>query len=179
MIKLKQFPLYSEEFLRQTCKPVETKEQATDLKEALLGMFPKEGAYGVSAPQIGIHRQAFLVKFPSGQWLFACNAQIVSREEPFVFSKEGCLSFPKKSKQTDRYKHVTFTYQDEELEEHKSMVEDIEAVVIQHEIDHTNGILYFDHAICGTIKNVLRIGRNDPCICGSGKKYKKCCLDKV
>ena len=179
MIKLKKFPIYSEEFLRKTCRPVGTKEQAVDLKQALLSMFPKEGAYGVAAPQIGIHRRAFLVKFPSGQWLFACNAEVVHREDAFVFPNEGCLSFPKKSKKTDRYRQITFKYQDEELEERKAIVEDIEAVIIQHEIDHTNGILYFDHAICGTIKHILRIGRNDLCICGSGKKYKKCCLDKV
>ena len=122
-------------------------------------MFPKKGAYGVAASQIGMHRRAFLVRFPSGQWLFACNAEIVNREEPFVFPNEGCLSFPKKSKKTDRYKRVTFKYQDEELEERKAIVEDIEAVIIQHEIDHTNGVLYFDHAVSGTIRHVLRIGR--------------------
>lgn len=179
MIKLKAFPVYGESFLRQKCSEIITKKQAKELKESLFSMFPKKGAYGVAAPQIGMHRRAFLVRFPSGQWLFACNAEIVNREEPFVFRKEGCLSFPKKSKNTDRYKCVTFKYQDEELEKCKAIVENTEAVIIQHEIDHINGILYFDHAVCGTIKHILRIGRNDPCICGSGKKYKKCCLDKV
>ncbi len=29
------------------------------------------------------------------------------------------------------------------------------------------------------IRQVLRIGRNDPCPCGSGLKFKKCCIDKV
>lgn len=36
------------------------------------------------------------------------------------------------------------------------------------EHDHSNSITYH--------RNVPKIGRNDPCLCGSGKKYKKCCL---
>lgn len=31
------------------------------------------------------------------------------------------------------------------------------------------------HAIQPIVRNAPKIGRNDPCICGSGKKYKKCC----
>lgn len=183
MIKLSEFPHYSESFLRQPCNPVETEEEALEIKEALMSMFPKEGAYGIAAPQIGIHKQAFIAHMPSGspEWLFACNPRIVTKEEPFVFMNEACLSFPKKSKNTDRYRRVIFTYDafaNGVKEERKAVVEDDEAVIIQHEVDHLNNTLYFDHAISPTIKHVMRIGRNDPCPCNSGKKYKKCCLDK-
>jgi len=42
---------------------------------------------------------------------------------------------------------------------------------MQHEVDHMNGVLCIDRRV----KKVVKIGRNEPCPCGSGKKYKKCC----
>ena len=38
--------------------------------------------------------------------------------------------------------------------------------------------LYLEQKKSGTIRNEKKIGRNDPCPCGSGKKYKHCCLNK-
>ena len=51
------------------------------------------------------------------------------------------------------------------------------AQVIQHEIDHIDGIeeeLYPKGEGALHISNE-KVGRNDPCPCGSGKKFKKCC----
>ena len=47
---------------------------------------------------------------------------------------------------------------------------------LQHEIDHLNGILIFDHKAIHTIKGE-NVGRNELCPCGSGKKYKRCCMN--
>jgi len=52
----------------------------------------------------------------------------------------------------------------------------LETVCIQHEIDHLNGVTIMDRQVINTITAENKIGRNDPCYCGSGKKYKKCCL---
>ena len=43
-------------------------------------------------------------------------------------------------------------------------------------IDHLNGVTIMDRQMVTTITKEKTIGRNDPCFCGSGKKYKKCCL---
>jgi len=51
----------------------------------------------------------------------------------------------------------------------------LEAVMVQHEIDHMNGMLCFDRGH----KNKDKVGRNSLCPCGSGEKYKKCCIDKT
>ena len=47
---------------------------------------------------------------------------------------------------------------------------------MQHEIDHLNGITCMDRQVVKTIIHDKKINRNDPCHCGSGKKYKKCCM---
>ena len=54
----------------------------------------------------------------------------------------------------------------------------LEAVCVQHEIDHLMGKTIHDRKIDTTIRNEKKIGRNEPCHCGSGKKYKKCCERK-
>ena len=108
---------------------------------------------------------------------------------------EGCLSYPKKGIHTKRYKNIIV--KSEHLESgmyfsgaesskgkgswEESAKQDqeqrlLEAVCVQHEIDHLMGKTIHDRKIDITIRNEKKVGRNDPCICGSGKKYKKCCL---
>ena len=45
----------------------------------------------------------------------------------------------------------------------------MDAIVLQHEIDHLDGILISDREY-----HAVKVGRNDLCPCGSGKKYKAC-----
>ena len=52
----------------------------------------------------------------------------------------------------------------------------LESVCIQHEIDHLNGVVCMDRKRETTIVKDKKVGRNEPCPCGSGKKYKKCCI---
>jgi len=54
----------------------------------------------------------------------------------------------------------------------------LESVCVQHEIDHLNGVVCMDRKVNTTIVKDKKIGRNEPCLCGSGKKYKKCCINK-
>ena len=52
-----------------------------------------------------------------------------------------------------------------------------EKAIAQHEIDHMNGIMICDNEIKSNEAHSAKIsGRNDPCPCGSGKKFKKCCI---
>lgn len=44
--------------------------------------------------------------------------------------------------------------------------------------DDTRKKLYKEAKLMNTVVNTVKIGRNDPCPCGSGKKYKQCCLKK-
>jgi len=175
MIKLKEFPLYPEAELRMPCDKVANREEAQKLKKELSEQFPEAGALAVACPQIGIHKQAFLAKMPNDkQWLFACNLEIYDREEQFLFRDESCLSFPGQQMDTLRFNRVYVKYRDENFEERRVIAEKLEAVIFQHEVDHLNGILYKDRVIKPHISS-KKIGRNEPCPCSSGKKYKKCC----
>ena len=175
MIKPHEFPIYKEAFLREPCEPVQDAEHAQKLYKMLEELFPDKGAFGVACPQIGIHVQASLMKMPgSDRFLFMCNPEILEQEDEFIFAGEGCLSFPRDYRNTVRFRRVKVKFRDENFEERTVMAENIEAIVFQHEIDHLNGVLYKDRVQKPYRAEPVQ-GRNEPCACNSGKKFKKCC----
>jgi len=128
---------------------------------------------GLAAIQIGVPvRMAW---FKDGEKEYTLINPIITKATKAVVNpKEGCLSIPDVWTATKRYMDVTIRHQGEEEMETLEL-SGFPAIVAQHEIDHMDGIL-----------NIQRrysppkvAGRNDPCPCGSGKKYKKCCLGKA
>ena len=105
------------------------------------------------------------------------NPEIVEVENLVAFRNEGCLSMPDYRVNTWRFERVTFTNMVEGenriSERRKFIVEGFEAFVVQHEIDHMNGILCDERRAKPEMP-----GRNEPCICGSKVKLKRCCLEK-
>ncbi len=187
MIKLKSFPIVHETVLKQKSEPIKDAKEAEEIRQELIYMFPNEGAYAVCAVQLGIHKRATLIKFPSHNkkpgeepvYTFVCNPTIAKWSDMRVFVNEGCLSFPKKYKNTMRFNKVTVTYQDVldgELDERALILDGIDAVIAQHEVDHMEGIVFLDRAKKVEPIRSIKIGRNQHCPCGSGKKYKKCCI---
>lgn len=183
-----------ENFLRQPCKPV-TKDD--DLEELYMKLFQalieSDDGIGLAANQIGIQKAACIINVNTPEFLI--NPRIVdsSGEVQYV---ESCLSFPGKSVKTKRFRDVVvefdeIIYSNDEMslgtrrirasfgptespdrnELDKGL---LECVAVQHELDHLNGKTMFDRQL-KPVETGKKIGRNDPCPCGSGKKYKKCC----
>jgi peptide deformylase len=125
---------------------------------------------GLSAPQIGIHKRVAIVR-TEGHSVDLVNPVILERERPIIVSGEGCLSLPGMSANTCRFDEVVVKC-DRNLG--GLVATELEAVAIQHEVDHLNGVLMIDRAAKGGV------GRNDPCPCGlktpDGKtvKFKRC-----
>jgi len=123
----------------------------------------------------------------SENWTVAVNPTVYKHTENKEISKEGCLTWPGKTIHAERYLSASIKYQDIEGNEVFKAVTDFEAAVWQHEINHLQGAKEIvvnpktgrlfgpsmDNG--GTIVVKNKIGRNDPCSCDSGKKYKKCC----
>ena len=167
---------------------------ATELFEILN---KRKDGIGLAANQVGIDAAVAVVNVREP--IVLINPEIVSRETEIPFY-EGCLSFPGKGVNTKRYETVEVTSDNvdgtmifsgvDTGEEAKGTWEDgqqkqnreirtLEAVCVQHEIDHLNGMRILDRAQELTIRRTERkIGRNEKCPCGSGKKYKKCCIEK-
>lgn len=90
---------------------------------------------------------------------------------------EGCLTWSNMNIYAKRHHWVTVTYRDAVGELHEKTVKGFEAQIWQHEINHLNGVeeQVVDPKFFGVPKE--NIGRNDICPCGSGKKFKKCCIE--
>ena len=159
----------------------------------------RKDGIGLASNQVGIDAAVAVVNVREP--IVLINPEIVSRETEIPFY-EGCLSFPGKGVNTKRYETVEVTSDNVdgtiifsgvdtgeeargtwESEKHTYQVKDrdlriLEAVCVQHEIDHLNGLVCMDRKIDTTYRAEKKPGRNEPCYCGSGRKYKKCCIRK-
>ncbi len=130
---------------------------------------------GLSAIQIDIALRAFIIRYKENK-LNVINPIIEKQEDTKMFFDEGCLSFPGRHVNTLRSNHIVANWIDETGVEHRASFDGLEAVIFQHEYDHLEGIVMLDRVPKPFVRESDKVGRNDPCPCGSGKKYKKCCL---
>ena len=165
---------------------------ATELFEILN---KRKDGIGLAANQVGI--DAAVAVLNVREPIVLINSKIISKENEIDFY-EGCLSYPNKGVHTKRYRDVIISTEQsesnwyfsgvsqptdgkgswEESKKEDQELRTLEAVCVQHEIDHLNGIVCMDRKVNTTIVADKKIGRNEPCPCESGKKYKKCCLRK-
>lgn len=164
------------DLLKTKCEPVLVNEVGALVKllEFELEESNRKGkpGIGLAAPQIGIFKQAAIIRLEKNDHynfdLDLINPEILKSYDLIKFSGEGCLSFPDKIINTERYNEINLKSKNAEY-----VVTGLLSVACQHEIDHLNGILFFDRQLKPILKN--KIGPNEKCICGSDKKYKKCC----
>lgn len=166
--------------LRKKSKPTTLEEcnklNIFNLLETTLN--ENKDAIGVCAIQIDIPIKACVLKLKSGKLLKIINPIIKKQENLIQCKNEGCLSLPNRHINTVRYKFCTVEWTDEKGNNKQAIFNDLEAIAFQHEIDHMEGILITDRQLKPFIRTKKKIGRNEKCPCGSGKKFKKCCLNK-
>lgn len=113
---------------------------------------------GLAAPQVGADRQIFAVRLmdydDEGEEIGAIidqvfiNPKLIKHSIKQVALKEGegCLSVQRTVPGlVPRPRRVTFSYQDEQGERHEMSLRDYQAIVVQHEMDHLKGIMFYDH----------------------------------
>jgi len=156
--------------------------------------FNKKRYLALSAIQLGINDRVAVMWDPfEDAWVEMVDWKIVDKILPFQFVDETCLSLPGRAYITVRYRQITvednkgnqtvWYYGDENAEYERC---DIRAIAIQQELDHFDGIVLEDIAVSSRdipiipepVNVGVKVGRNEPCPCGSGRKYKHCCLNK-
>lgn len=156
---------YPAEVLATRCTETSEPGDALMLLEQAL-WDEQTGSYlgvGLAANQIGLTESVAIVRLDDLK-LDLVNPKIVKWSGERQGSTEQCLSLPGREHTVMRYCHIvveTDNY-DKPIIAHNFDV----SRVLQHEIDHLMGRTILDH---------LKVGRNEPCPCGSGLKYKKCC----
>lgn len=125
----------------------------TVLKELINRMFQtvtdeNKPGVGIAAPQIGINRRVFLAQRldkPEQPFEFFVNPEIVWYSKILRKGEEGCLSIAEAYDTVYRSYAIQITYFDLEGKHFQEVVEGFTAVIMQHEMDHLNGILFTDH----------------------------------
>jgi len=165
--------------IQKTLRRVTVEEGETIATKLFQILNERGDGIGLAANQVGIDASVAVVNVKEP--IILINPKIVRREEETRYY-EGCLSYPKKGCHTKRYKivevevdnyesNLTFGAGDTE-------VDLLESICVQHEIDHLNGMRILDRVADTTYRAEIKPGRNEPCHCGSGRKYKKCCIGK-
>jgi peptide deformylase len=145
--------------LRKKSKPIKkvdkkVKDLIKDLQDTLNAKKDPEGV-GLAAPQIGVLKRVFVVKYKDLPSAFV-NPKIVSTKGPKTKKKrknkegkmlEGCLSIPQYYSPLERSKYVKFEFTTEDGDRVEQEVTGFGAQIIQHEVDHLDGVLYVDHIL--------------------------------
>jgi peptide deformylase len=107
----------------------------------------KSGVVAVAAPQIGVFKKIFYYILPNVGEGFMINPEIVDFSKHNETMEEGCLSIPGWYWQVSRPASVKVRWFDHHGSEFEGVLDGLMGRVVQHEIDHFNGILlpdYFD-----------------------------------
>lgn len=80
------------------------------------------------------------------------NPQIIWKSERFQSSQEGCLSLPGLQGRVQRYIAVEVEYYTPQGQKKKKKFSGYNAAIVQHEIDHLDGVLFTDKVIEGSLK---------------------------
>ena len=115
----------------------EDSETARDLLDTLL--FHRDGCVGMAANMIGVHKR-IIVFFDGDTPCTMLNPEILKAEGPYE-AKEGCLSLLGDPRPAKRFQKIKVRWQNEALQTRIKTFTGFTAQIIQHELDHCNGIL--------------------------------------
>jgi peptide deformylase len=130
-------------------KKAEMKKLMTDMEHTMIKL---DGA-GLAAPQIGMNiRLVVIHDEATKKTIFMLNPKITKKSWGQEVDDEGCLSVVDEKGEiiygpVSRHKKVTCMYFDELGEKKKIQAEKMLARIIQHEVDHLDGILFIDRLV--------------------------------
>ena len=127
-----------ETFLSQKAEPAapEDLQTAADLLETL--EYHKEGCVGMAANMIGVKKR--IIAFDNeGQYMVMFNPEIIKKSGPYD-TEEGCLSLTG-VRPARRWRSIKVRWQNENFQERLKTFSGWTAQIIQHEMDHCEGIL--------------------------------------
>ena len=119
------------------------------LMDAMLETMYAAPGIGLAAPQVGVSRRLLVVDIGKTEEernpLCMVNPEIVWVSDEDSVYEEGCLSVPEHYAQVTRPSAVRVRYLDRQNEIRELAADGLLATVVQHEMDHLDGILFIDH----------------------------------
>jgi peptide deformylase len=144
---------YPDNFLRQPVKPVKPVENIDGTTQKMIEdmsytMYNSKGV-GLAAIQVGFEKSLIIYDVlpgeEKGSLQVLINPKIIESNGRIISEKEGCLSVPDLRADVKRAESILVEGFDREGKPLRIDAEGYLAIVLQHEIDHLNGILFLDH----------------------------------
>jgi len=113
---------------------------------------PDNGGVGLAAPQIGINKRLIVVSLMKNyededyRTIAMINPEIIAHSEETSKDEEWCLSVPGETGDVKRWTWIKVSFIDPEWRKYALKLENLAARIVQHEIDHLDGILFVDKA---------------------------------
>lgn len=145
--------------LRATSKPVKKfdRQLVKFVEDMIETMFHEQGI-GLAAPQVGVNSRVVVCRFnhetPHEVIVPMINPVIIQRSKEISLNEEGCLSLPKVFDSIARHDGVIVKFMDVKKKENVLQLSDLNARIVQHEVDHIDGKLFIDHLSDKETKNL-------------------------
>ena len=136
--------------LRQAAADVERVDgDLRQLMDDMLATMYEAPGVGLAAPQIGILRRVIVMDAARDDDppdpLVMANPRILALSDEMRTHEEGCLSIPEVTAEVERPALARVAFLDREGKPQEVEYEGIWATIVQHEIDHLNGVLFIDY----------------------------------
>ncbi|MGD9486804.1 MAG: peptide deformylase [Calditrichaceae bacterium] len=140
--------LIGDPVLRKTTKKVtDFNDNIKRIVKNMITVMHREDGVGLAAPQVGLDSSILVIDISGVEEnelpRAFINPEIIEASGEAVF-EEGCLSIPGVREDVLRPDKIELVYNDEDGNTHKELLDGWKARVLQHEIDHLNGILFVD-----------------------------------
>ena len=136
--------LYPDTVLRESCAPVTRFDSSLrDFAEDMHRLMRRYGGIGLAAPQVGIPQRIIVADIGGGR-VSIVNPEILVCAGTDVLT-EGCLSLPGRQIDVRRAWQIQMTGRDLEGRAVRSAFSGLLARVLQHEVDHLDGVLIIDY----------------------------------
>ncbi len=147
--------------LRATALPVERFDVDLQAEIERMGVLMHDAlGVGLAATQLGVlHRVLVFRAYPEDPLTALVNPEMTWMSEELETAEEGCLSLPSVHVEVERSARVHVQARDANGEEIELDAEGLEARIIQHEIDHLNGVLILDRISRQARKEAMRTMR--------------------
>jgi peptide deformylase len=116
----------------------------SSIVDDMYSLMKSANGVGLAAPQVGILKRYF-VAIINGQNMFFGNPVIIDSNDGFSIL-EGCLSVPNMASSVPRKKYIELQYLDLNNSRQIIKLSNFESIIVQHEIDHLNGVTLYSRA---------------------------------
>jgi peptide deformylase len=142
---LKVLTLGDEHLTKRASVITDVDKMIADLAHAMIETMHTQNGIGLAGPQVGEMKRIFVCHVQRDEPRIFINPEIIATSQEQVTFEEGCLSIPGVYADVVRPERVSVQAWNERGRPFQIDAEGVLARVIQHEIDHLNGVLFLDH----------------------------------